>query len=167
MGGGIQRNSCQTTLNQRSCISKKRLMVFCIISVSSFFLFLGLRNLHAVQFSCLSVLKQQFKAGLTSRPSLIHSWIGAQPLCRSCKPYQTEKPQIGGSVTVGKGAFRMCFVSECRGVCVRAYVCVCVCLHYVRIQRLLVLILLLVSLGGQYWFPLAIANQFLRCSIKK
>lgn len=44
------------------CSSASCLMVYCIISVSSF-LFLGLRNPHAVQFICLSVHKQQFKAG--------------------------------------------------------------------------------------------------------
>lgn len=107
------------------CSSASCLMVYCIISVSSF-LFLGLRNPHAVQFICLSVHKQQFKAGPGPSPFQKQKCVWARPVYYSDKPYQTEKPWTGGSVTVGKGAFRMCrFVSERSKDSVCGCVCVC------------------------------------------
>lgn len=129
--------------------------------------FLGLINPHAVQFTYHSVPKQQLKPGPEADPFKFqmvgNKWIWVRPLCYSCKPYLTEKPWIGGSAKVGKGASRMClFVSESSQTC--AYVCVfAVCANIAsplldptsRISR------------GSVLFPLTIANQFLRCSIQK
>lgn len=69
-----------TSLHQFTCISTNYLMVFCVISVSSFLLSV-LRNSHAVQFTHLSVLKQQLKPGLCLRPfQKFYMKMGSVPL---------------------------------------------------------------------------------------
>lgn len=99
---------------------KRSHMVSCIISVSFFFLSVGLRKLHAVQFIISQFSNSSLNQGF-AQGRFKHTWKWALPLDYSCKPYQTGKPWIWGSLKVGKGVCRMCcFDSECVSLCVRA-----------------------------------------------